>query len=396
MKKEQKQSNMNENDDCKLKVYSKRNKRTPVFITDFSHGEVNGNENGLKFECYKKNTSINNVGCDAIRELVATNGRLNYSGSSSQSALKYFVGVRNKETGKMKLYDSVLFRMKPNLKNMVGNSEPVLHKSYWEGMNDLTQNFGSKAKKRALNTLQKCTVDASLDNSLTVNESILRSSPDRSSIDGARQIDYLPPQDRNASVPNEVFDINDIISPEEDLALHREAQDLLIGPASELYERCSSFCKYVAERFRSVNATQAKLLLYYNYLIIFQQLKYADIRKKDPTPLIPDPYKKNMLEKFTLSSSNEKGRVSRTCPNQMKDKLVAYILVLALFIDDFKINLDGIYKDLNNVGVPKLKTIAEVLGCHTSKNNVGNIAELRLPLNEVTPKFSKKPSSRKF
>ncbi|GBN01531.1 DNA-directed RNA polymerase I subunit RPA49 [Araneus ventricosus] len=392
---------MDENDDCKLKVYSKRNKRAPVFITDFSHGEVKSNKNGLKFECYKKDTSVNNVGCDATRELFATNGRLNYTGSSSQSALKYFVGVRNKETGKMKLYDCVLFRMKPDLKNVVGSSEPVIPKSYWEGMNELTQQFGSKAKKRALNTLQKCTVDASLDKSLTVNDSILCSSPDRQVGDDIQhQIDYLPPQDRNAPVPSEVFDINDIISPEEDVALAQEAQDLLIAPAAQFNEKRSSFCKYVTARFYNIDATKAKLLLYYNYLIFFQRLRYNDIRKKDPTPLIPNPHKKNMLEKFTLSSSSDKGRVSRTCPNQMKDKLVAYILVLALFIDNFKINLDEIQMELNNVGVPKLKTIAEVLGCYTGKNKIGeevvSFAELRLPLNEVKPKFSKKPSSRKF
>ncbi|XP_055948642.1 DNA-directed RNA polymerase I subunit RPA49-like [Argiope bruennichi] len=386
---------------CKLKIYSKRNKRAPVFIADFSHGEVKNCKTDLKFQSFKKDTSANNVGCDAIRELVATNGRLNYIGSSTQSALKYFVGVRSKTTGKMKIYDCVLFRIKPDLKNVGCSNTPTTSKSYWEGINELTQNFGSKAKKRALNTLQKCTVDASLDESLMVNDSFLLPSPDRFCVDDVhRQIDYLPPQNRNAAVPNEVFDINDIISSEEDDDLNKEAQELLTAPGSEFIQRSIPFCKYVETRFRIVDATKQKLLLYYNYLIRFQHLKYNDIRKRDPAPEIRNPYKKYILEKFTLMSFNDKGKESRSCPNQMKDKLVSYILVLALFIDEFKINLDEIHVDLNNVGVPKLKTIAEVLGCNVSKKKCGqamaNFAELKIPLNDTTSKFSKKPNSKKF
>lgn len=382
------------NDDlCKIRICNKRNKRVPVFITSFSQGKLKTNANQPKFECFKKDDD--KIGCDAERKLIANNGRLIYIGIPSMPHAKHFVGVRSKTTGKIKLYDSVLFHMKPDVKvdesDICSGTTP---KSYLENLNSFTQSFGSKAKKRALDHVLKCKVDPLEDESSALkNFQQLTPVPDNSQ----QNIDYLPPQNRNASRVEDVFDIDFIISPEEDASLAIEVQNLLTAPVHVLMKRKLSFSAYVSEHFNNVSSTKAKYLLYCDYLIKFKKLKYADIKKRDPVPHIPEPYKNNILNKFTVLSTNEKGKQLRNCPTKMKDKIMSYIFVLALFIDDYKVNINLLLKDLNT-NFKKIITIAQALGCHVSSKKIDGLdvkyGELKLPLFVLMPMHTKK--ARKY
>ncbi|GFY51336.1 DNA-directed RNA polymerase I subunit RPA49 [Trichonephila inaurata madagascariensis] len=393
------ENEMDDNDRCKIRIYSKRYKRVPVFITNFSHGELNTNsDKPPKFECFKK-ADDDKIGCDAERKLIANNGRLNYIGLSDTPLLKPFVGVRSKSTGKIKLFDSVLFRMKPDVKkdacDIQLNNTPD---TYWENLNNLTKSFGIKGRKRAMETAMKCAVDKSEKESLTFKDLPQLSTPDISLPDNSQQnIDYLPPQNRDASCVEDVFDINCIISPEEDASLTVEVENLLAAPPDVMKERKLSFCIYAREHFDSASAIKAKYLLYYDYLIKFHKLKFTDIRRKDPAPHIPEPYKQNMLSQFTSLTTNEKGKETRNLPTTMKDKLVSYIFVLALFIDDFKVNINQMSNDLN-LNLKKLTMIAQALGCHLSTKKWAEVvvkyAELKLPLFVFMPKYVKKVSRK--
>ncbi|GFX11689.1 DNA-directed RNA polymerase I subunit RPA49 [Trichonephila clavipes] len=393
------ENEMDDNDSCKIRIYSKRNKRVPVFITSFSHGELNTNWNKPpKFECFRK-ADDDKIGCDAERKLIANNGRLNYIGLSDTPLLKHFVGVRSKSTGKIKLFDSVLFRMKPDVKKDVCdiqlNNTPEM---YWENLNDLTKSFGTKRRKRAMETSMKCAVDKSEKESLTFKDFPQLTNPDIPLPDNSQQsIDYLPPRNRDASYVEDVFDINCIISPEEDAALTVELENLLTAPPDVMTEKKLSFCMYAREHFEGASAIKAKYLLYYDYLIKFQKLKFVDIKRKDPAPHIPEPYKQNMLSQFTLLTTNGKGRETRNLPTTMKDKLVSYIFVLALFIDDFKVNINQMSNDLN-LNFKKLTMIAQALGCHLSTKKCDGVdvkyAELKLPLFVFMQKYVKKASRK--
>ncbi|GIY66454.1 DNA-directed RNA polymerase I subunit RPA49 [Caerostris darwini] len=377
-----------------LKLSSKRKKRAPVLITNYSHGYLNPNPSGkFKIECFKKISDASEIGVDASRNLVASTGRLNYIGSSSATNLQCFVGVRDKQTGNMKLYDCALFNMKPEMKAPKIESKPITNVTYWEGVSTLTENFGSKARQRALSIKQKSYVDVSEEMPNLINESIL--SPEKLNGNSLPQsMNYLPPLNRDATSIFNVFDINDIISPEESESLESEVQKLFSTTSDEFTKKRLSFCKFVSERFGNVSSEKAKFLIYYNYLVSFQKLRYNDIRKKDPAPDIPEIYKNNFMDKFTMISRTDKGREGRSMPNQLKDKLVSYIFVLALLIENFKVNLEEIVNDLNNVGIPKVALIAQSVGCYVSKKKIGEqdakFAELKLPLYVVVPKYSKK------
>ncbi|GIX86798.1 DNA-directed RNA polymerase I subunit RPA49 [Caerostris extrusa] len=399
---------INENDVdeiAKIKLYRKREKRVPIFAVDFTQASSRSNFECLQLDCFKKKSDSKKVGAAANRQLVAHNGRITYVGSSNAVTHHNFVAVRNPTTGRMRLYDCVLFRMKPEMKVAEADDTPTSTKSYWDGFNELTEQFGSKTRKRALDMRKQLTTDESvLDGSalenLTIKEegdqsstidtsstSAAQSSPaDTPTTSAAQQIDYLPPQNRAASSVRKVFDIAHIISPEEDSSLSKEVQELKT-PLDATTKARLLFCKFADQRFDKVSPEKQKYLVYYNYLVAFQQLKAQAILKKDPAPDIPQPYKDNILSRFTLMAENNQGRKVRTRPNKLNDKLVAYIFVLALIIDEFKINIEETIDDLRNVGVNKFKLIAETLGCHITKHikdrETIHYAELKLPLAEL-------------
>lgn len=388
---------------CRFKMSSKLKKRAPVFIADFEHSRVKKNErNVLQFASFKSDADRDKIEYDARRSFLARSNHTDFTGFIPNDAhhLRKFVGVRNKKTGKMKLYDSVLFRMKPILKSadIDVSAELPKAKTYWEGEHDLTQNFGVKAKKRAMSAHLKHAANSSIDEeALNVSDLSISATPDRPVLQfGLQNLTYLPTIHREAGTVDQVFDINDIITPEEDSILEDEAR-LIVSDGEKLSELRSRSCKYVYSHLKHLHndVEKAKYLIYFNYLVSFQHLKYADVNRKDPANAIPQPFRQRLLDNFTTTSKNaNSGRIARQFPTLMKDKIVAYILVLALFIDDFTVNTNHVLNDLNAVGFPKFTMISHAIGCHIKSQKVGDetvkFAELKLPLFVLMPKLVKK------
>lgn len=244
----------------------------------------------------------------------------------------------------------------------------------------------------------KHAANSSIDEeALNVSDLSISATPDRPVLlSGLQNLSYLPTLNREAEAVDQVFDINEIITPEEDSILEKEAR-LIVNDGEKLSELGSRSCKYVYSHLNHLHndVQKAKYLIYFNYLVSFQHLKYADVNKKDSANGIPQPFRQRLLDNFTTTSKNaNSGRITRQFPMLMKDKIVAYILVLALFIDDFMVNTNHVLNDLNAVGLPKLTTISHAIGCHIKSQKVGDetvkFVELKLPLYVLMPKNVKK------
>ncbi|XP_015916978.1 DNA-directed RNA polymerase I subunit RPA49 [Parasteatoda tepidariorum] len=391
---------MEQPDEVKLKFSSKIGKKAPVFIAEFTNGRVDA-DSKIQFESFILENRESMIGSgDANRKLMANNGRLSYLGSSRDaSALQYFVGVRNKNTGKMKLYDSTRFILKPVItsKDAIVSENTNAEKNYWEDRNKLTQEFGGKTQKRILKARLKLDVKTDSLEELANDDSVSASpQPPDPFANSPQTVSYLPPANRNAQSLDEVFDINDIISPEIEASLRDHADSWLETYETDKDTAKQHFCKFVLERIEGnlQNPEKLKYLLYYNHLVTFSQLTYADIRKKDPAPLIPEPLKGSMIRKFTLTTKTEGGRTSRSFPPQQKDKLIANLIVLALLIDNYCAHMPHILMDLKRVTPKHFTNIAQTLGCFITSQKLGDQSEkfvqLKLPLNIVLPKYTKR------
>ncbi|KFM60605.1 DNA-directed RNA polymerase I subunit RPA49, partial [Stegodyphus mimosarum] len=392
-----------ENSACELKI-SKRlsKKKCPAYVCVFQQ-QLNLDCGSVTFESYSADAAVNN-NRDGKKLILAKAGLATFTGSSSlkermEESIKnrYFVGVRNKRTGEMNLYETLLIDMDSAL-NICPSDEITNANNYSEAVSNLTANFGSKNQKRALNQYHNYKVETSelgeILDEMPLGDISLNIS---ASHNASQSIDYIPPQNLNTITIAKVYNLSDIITLEEDSALNELAANFIKATAEdiEVWKKENRYCKYVLSHLEGeikLEHEKAKYLVYYNYLISFLKLGYTDIRKKDPATHIPEPFRSKFLNVFTLTSSTESKKSYRTFPQQMKDKLLAHLLVVALFIDDFTTNVALIHSDLR-IALNRVVSVFQALGCHVSNRKINDhtvkAAELKFPLY-VPPKYSKK------
>lgn len=388
---------------CKLKISKDLAGKTPVFLVDFPNGAVNfNNSDKLNFKCYRQCTNEDVGDYRTKRVLCATNDRLKFKSTTYDdkycgSRFRYFVGVRKKKSTKMRVYESVSFHLKP-LRNSCDTSLTSETKNLREKLDDLTSSFGSKGKKRSMASRLKYSTDNSqLDSTLddlALDDSLNNYSTPVNKT-STTNIEYIPPQNRDAQFVNEVYNIKDIIPIEVDEYLAERAEELLQDIPTHLtrWKTDSTFCEYVLKHMDvDLSNTKMKYLILYNYMVKFSCLLSSDIRKKDPAPEIPEPVKSYLLETFTAASVMENGRTVRSFPQKVKDKLLAYIIVIALFIDDFCVNI-ALLQNGMKYGIPKVSNVAQAVGCYVNRRKINNVsvqfAELKLPLNSLTKYYKK-------
>ncbi|XP_071044051.1 DNA-directed RNA polymerase I subunit RPA49 isoform X2 [Parasteatoda tepidariorum] len=280
-------------------------------LVEFSNACLRKTLSSVNFEMYKGN--IVNQKCRRI--LVASTDHLMYSGTNydrsmfqvTSSVLK--IAVLNKRTQRFKLYDVDYFVLKPILKCDI--FADTFLKSKIEQNQSLTLEFGGKTKKRSLVSKLKF---QSGENNMTLDESVLQkiSEMPSTSLDIKPTVlstsdDIIPPVNKTALSPAEVYSIIDIIP--EDLYSALESE---IGKFKDItYETLQAWKKeskfsdiiihYLETNYHSLSIENTKLLYYIQFLIIFVNVKYTDLRKKDPLPEIPQPYRQGMMKRYLLN-----------------------------------------------------------------------------------------------
>ncbi|KAG0429636.1 hypothetical protein HPB47_023462 [Ixodes persulcatus] len=195
-----------------------------------------------------------------------------------------------------------------------------------------------------------------------------------------------PSPEQDATIPQEVYRLEDIIPPAQNGYLDELAEPFLTADSDDIakWRSEAEYPEYVLQRLGRLSrdplnrVLEARMLIYYHMLIQVSRLKYTDLKRKDPLPNIDAPLKHILLDTFTLTSKNEKGMTSRTFPQRMKDKVLAYILVLVLILEDYKFDFGLVQPDTKAANM-RMTTLSYALGCHVGSH--------KLPGSHVTTKF---------
>ncbi|GIY41393.1 hypothetical protein CDAR_453531 [Caerostris darwini] len=361
-----------------------------VYVAGFSTANVIENKGSLfHFNSYE---TYENCHGRPKKILVTSNSRLQYVGSNyendaykvTSSLLK--VGIYNKKTHKFKLWDADYFQLKPVLKCNIDVKKE--EKSWREKTEDLALTFGNKNRKRLLNSRLKYgsasndSIESSISSLISGNLKNLDTEETK------QESEIIPFQNNTAKRVNEVYNISDIIPEEEYHCLDAEA-NIFIGVTREnlqLWRSEPKFCNFIIHALelkrQSISIHVAKLLYYLHYLTILLKCTYKDVRRKDPFPDIPNPYKASLMKRFLIDKS---------MPQRMKDKVLAHAMVLALTIDNYCI--DGkLLASSTGVPISRIVLMAYSLGCyvHNKKSENTKSIELKLPLNKYEPRGNKK------
>ncbi|NWT76527.1 RPA49 polymerase, partial [Prunella himalayana] len=187
---------------------------------------------------------------------------------------------------------------------------------------------------------------------------------------------FLPPCHEDADRPEHVYKFEDILSPAEYEALRVPGQALASATAEEMAKRAEerSLCSFVLEELKFLPTDEksrdhkARCLWFLDTLIKFSQQKV--IKKKHPMgPECPHIISKKLMKNFTSLTYNN-GSIQNLISASMKAKITAYVIALALHINNFQTDLTVLQNDLK-LSESRILDIAKALRLRVSKAKGG-------------------------
>lgn len=302
--------------------------------------------------------------------------------SRSNSLCKYVLGIYNERTEVMKIYDTEMVTLQPKVLDATSaetnqeedEEDGKIDLTFLQKRDLLTEAFGGKRKKRAMASRERNRVDKNELNEKVsdVLQSLAKEPMDTTDAGAEQQQSSIPPYNLKAETAADVYKLDDIITPLEYEALQGISQEIKNADKEKIDEwrKEKRFPEYVLQHISVMSVNSAKrshqscCLLYLSYLLTLYSLTHQEIKKKDPLPGVPAGIKEKLLSSFSL----KKGK-TRAIPKRLKDKLVSYILVLALMVDEFSLDFAVIMKDLK-MPIPRLTSHLKAVGCIVSSSKV--------------------------
>ncbi|XP_010282820.1 PREDICTED: DNA-directed RNA polymerase I subunit RPA49, partial [Phaethon lepturus] len=320
---------------------------------------------------------------------VSETERLSYVGNNFGSGImkcnslcRYFVGVLDKDSGQMEVYNAEIFNMQPLLSdNLIpDDTKDYQTKSYREKMDLCIEAFGTSKQKRALNSRRMNAVGNDILNTAVTKAAanIIDAKGVTALIQDVAQDDvqnisiFLPPCNEDADKPENVYKFEDILSPAEYEALRVPAAVFVNITPEEITKKTEdkSHCSFVLEKLKFLPTDEnsrdykARCLWFLDTLIKFSYLKV--IKKKHPMgPECPHIISRKLMKDFTSLTYNN-GSVQNLISASMKAKITAYVIALALHINNFQIDLTVLQNDMK-LQESRMMDIAKAMRLKVSK-----------------------------
>nr|XP_025869016.1 DNA-directed RNA polymerase I subunit RPA49 isoform X1 [Vulpes vulpes] len=296
-------------------------------LVQFSNGKLQ-NPGNVRFTLYKSNDSTN-PRKRSQRILAAETDRLSYVGNNfGTGALKcntlcrHFVGILNKTSGQMQVYDAELFNMQPLFADESLESDLTQEsqaKTFREKMDSCIEAFGTTKQKRALNSRRMNTVGSESLNCAVAKaaENIIDAKGVTALVNDAIHDDlqddslYLPPCHADAAKPEDVYKFEDLLSTAEYEALQSPSEAFRNVSSEEILKMIeeNSHCSFVIEALKSLPSDeksrdrQARCIWFLDTLIKFRAQKVIK-RKSALGPGIPHVINTKLLKHFTCLTYN--------------------------------------------------------------------------------------------
>jgi len=328
---------------------------------------------------------------DDENTVVMSNGKRQYKGTYKLNGGEWnrnYLLIRNKRTNQVQIVQTAQCVMgsihKKDSKKSVTEDQPVVEATP-QDYKDLTRVFGSKKQKRQSHLYEK--LNASLKNDMEMREAVSNVSITNESMDsilgeGEENIlRLLPPCNRQATTPEEVYPVSDILSEREMKAL-METADYLLQNQNE-FPKGSHLASLVASlKDLSIEVTSEKMvfLLFVDSLLKYLQVSAVELKSKkvlDQICPFSSLLASRILTDFTTLSSHTRAR-----PLFFKDKAVCYIMILLCLAGDYSVSLNTITTCIKKMSNKKLMQLAKIVGLVPSKFGSRTLT-LKVPLPEL-------------
>lgn len=324
----------------------------------------------LKFNQYIDNNNSTH--------LAATSNNIDYVSEPQSSSSTYLIGLKRKHSNSVTLHPSPLYHIHPHLNTPAHSSANLTHQSQQERLqarNALGDAFGTKKAKKAIKEAERNNVDIEtmanvagyIQQDISTNTDIL---PSRTSIKAiADSHRPLPPYNESGSSLEEVYTISNLIADPEFNSC--KLDKILTASSANLSQLIptQSSVTYILDRIIALKATKAnkqsrtkiRLLVYMSHLFAFKDVakssrgKIAE-RLDNPPAVLLD----GLFNKFTESS---RGSNKHAFTTFCQAKLINWILILALHIDDNAVDPSQLARELS-MPTQKINDAFKAVGCH--------------------------------
>uniref|UniRef100_A0A8C6IZH5 Uncharacterized protein n=1 Tax=Melopsittacus undulatus TaxID=13146 RepID=A0A8C6IZH5_MELUD len=360
----------------------------PAVLVRFSNGRLQ-RTGSMRFTVYQNRDTAHHRKKHR-RILVSETERLSYVGNNfgsgamkCNSLCRYFIGVVDKDSGQMEVYNAEIFNMQPLLsgkKILCLNPAPESQHARPMYMDLCIEAFGTSKQKRALNSRRMNAVGSDILNTAVTKAAadIIDAKGVTALIQDVAQDDvqnistFLPPCNEDADKPENVYKFEDILSPAEYEALRIPAAAFVNITPEEITKKTQerSHCCFVLEELKFLPANEksrdhkARCLWFLDTLIKFSYQKV--IKTKYPMgPECPQIISRKLMKNFTSLTYNNSS-VQNLISASMKAKITAYVIALALHINNFQIDLTVLQNDLK-LQESRMMDIAKAMRLKVSK-----------------------------
>lgn len=355
---------------------------------------------GTKFDLYKKKASKNEF------VLHGENDRLKYEGvtdPTSTSSNQYVVGVYNAKKQTVQLYKAPVISSKvvskysktlsgPTIKSKSGDARPS------DLRNALGEAFGTKKAKKAIADLERNRIDSDklTDSAIDIVDSVRTAAKD---LPSREQLEEKVTQERPTPLAN--VDATDVeqIYPIENIIPNREWQFIRVGPILKEtdqekrlemlpYTKSQYLGKKLATLTQSAQTTKLQLLYYLSILLGVYDNRRVNNKMKLMERLNspPDTLLDGILERFTILRAGQVGKSkdrSFLIDPQNEDRLLCYILVIVMHLNNFMVEISPLAKELG-LKPSKIVNLFRVIGAYVKGATVAQAEAFGIPKSSAS------------
>ena len=303
---------------------------------------------------------------------------------NAPTVCRYMLGVRDKQTNKVRLVDATMLHLRPSMEDsddedkgdeVEQTNEDDL--TYVEKHARLTEEFGTAKGKRLIearmrNKVKSQSLETVIASAMKDSAAVLSTGGQSGSSDSPAAI---PPHNRDATQPEDVYVLDDLITPAEMVALMGPASVFVSATFDNVNEwlENGTYPGYVMHQLSmlpvqgSLRQHRSAILLYWTYL--HRLLHECNKQTNDSSLLtdVPTVIRRSLFDRFTQMFGGKHGKSIRKMPARKKDLLRSYMLVLCLILEEFSLDFTALQRDLD-VSLPQLEKCFQALGCKTSRH----------------------------
>ncbi|KAL7689794.1 putative RNA polymerase I associated factor, A49 [Plasmopara halstedii] len=373
---------------------------TAPIVATFRNGPPPPNvRKDLAFEVFENSAKKQRLVIASSEKVAYQGANFGYLGSTHDFA-NYAVGVYDRKTKTVRLSNvHQIYVMQQAIKNTSENIDDDRKEnlSLMDQRRELVEVFGSKKSKRLQKNREENLVN--LDNvsgatsvSQTLQKKIVAAKlklDEERALDGTYSKEeaalavtrnvLLPPCDVDAPTPDRVYDLTKFMD--------SDVMDSLTTMSEEVLEalQTTSVAEYAAQLNMATLPTRLLqslpvpydinkvcLIVYMAYLIDFASSRFplrksaANFSEEKEIPLV---IVRHFLKLFTEVNEGNNGYPTYLQSKAMKDKLSLHLLVVALTVNGFTLDLTEVGNDLKKSAV-QIQAYARQLGCMVEKVKV--------------------------